>query len=383
MSSVLEVYRKFDIEVNRAEGRYLWDTSGRRYTDMFSGLAVTNFGHRPPAVVEAVNRSMETYAHLSNLFPERNQEELADEIARRVMPGGKVFFCNSGAEANETAVKAARKYFDGEKYEVISFLNSFHGRTLAMLGATGQAGYRDGFGPLPEGFLHAEYNFLAAVEDKVGPKTCAVIAEVIQGEGGVIPAERDFIRGLRKFCDENHILLIIDEIQTGMGRTGSFCGYEHYGITPDIVTMGKALGGGLPLAACIMNPKTASALKPGDHGSTFGGNPVCCAAALASVRMITPELLQEVENKGRYLMESLKGLSEEFERIRDIRGRGLMVGMDLDMAGSELVKYLLEKGYIANCTRESVIRFLPPFIIEKEDIDGMISAAAEYFREII
>ena len=380
MSCLLEVYKKFNIEVSRADGRYLWDSSGKKYTDFLSGISVTNFGHRPPEVVKSVSGAVSEYMHVSNLFNERKQELLAERLVKKSFPG-KVFFANSGAEANETAVKAARKYFDGDKYEIISFQNSFHGRTLAMLAATGQARLRSGFGPVPEGFLHGEYNFLASAEDKIGRKTCAIMVEVIQGEGGVLVGEDNFIKGLRKICDENGLLLIIDEIQTGMGRTGSFFGYDYYGIKPDIVTMGKALGGGLPLGACIIGEKAAPAMKPGDHGSTFGGNPVCCAASLSAVGSLTEGLLSGVREKGEYLLRSMRELARGYEVIKDVRGRGLMAGVELKIGGAGLIEYLLERGIIAGCTREKVIRFLPPFVIEKEDIDRVVQILSDYFKE--
>jgi len=380
MSKLLKVYNKLDIEVSRAEGKYLWDKQGKKYLDMFSGLAVANLGHRPDAVLNAVKETAEKYLHLSNLFIEEGQEKLAEKIVDTAF-SGSVFFSNSGAEANETAIKAARKYFNGERYEIITFMNSFHGRTLATLSATGQKRFREGFGPMPGGFVHSDYNYLASVEDKINHNTCAVMAEVIQGEGGVNVGTDDFIRGLRDICSRNNILLIIDEIQTGVGRTGTMWGYQHYGITPDIVSMGKALGGGLPLGATLISDKVAESLKPGDHGSTFGGNPVACAASLATFNSIDSKLLEEIKEKGDYFIQKLEEVKHISGAVKDIRGRGLMIGMELDTEGKPLVNYLLDKGIIVNCTQEKVIRFLPSFVIEKTDIDELAGNINKYFRE--
>lgn len=380
MNYILPVYNKLDIRVEKAEGKYVWDENGRRYTDFFSGLSVTNLGHRPSEVVDAICDTVTEYIHLSNLFPEKHQEQLAEELVKRTIPG-KVFFSNSGAEANECAIKVARKYFSGEKYEIVSFVNSFHGRTLATLSATGQHVFKEGFGPLPEEFHHAEYNFLASVEDKINNKTCAVMVETVQGEGGVNVAKKEFISGLRKLCDDNNLLLIVDEIQTGIGRTGKFLGSQHYDFQPDIITMGKALGGGLPLAATIIKDEIAGCMNKGSHGSTFGGNPVACAAGLATIRSIDENLLSEVRRKGGILLNRLKILSRDFSSIKEVRGLGLMVGMELSFDGKKMVDYLLKKGFITNCTQNKVVRFLPPLIINEQDINELISSIEKFFRE--
>ncbi len=381
MSSILPVYKKLKIDVDRAEGAYIWDKSGKKYTDFLSGVSVTNLGHRPPVVIKAIEKVLSKYIHLSNLFPEKYQEELAHELAERAMPG-KVFFSNSGAEANECAIKMARKYFGGEKYEVISFKNSFHGRTIATLAATGQRKFSEGFGPIPEEFHHAEFNFLASAEDKINDKTCAIIVEVVQGEGGINIAKDDFILGLRKLCDDSEILLIFDEIQTGMGRTGKFLGSKYYKVKPDIVTLGKALGGGLPLAATLIRNEVAAHMKAGDHGSTFGGNPVSCAAGLATVRSMDESLMAEVMKKSKILFTGLKDMKNKYpDKVKDIRGLGLMVGMELTSKGEAMIDYLLENGYVVNCTQEKVIRFLPPLTIGVEEINKIIIRIEEFFKE--
>ncbi len=380
MSGLLEVYKKFDLDVARAEGKYIYSKDGKKYLDLFSGISVNVLGHRPCSVIKSVKETMEKYLHLSNLFKEEKQEKLAEILVERTFPG-KVFFVNSGAEAVECAIKSARKYFNGDKYEVISFKNSFHGRTLAALAATGQEKFSKGLGPMPEGFIHADYNFLASAEEKINYKTCAILVEVIQGEGGVNIADKDFIQGLRKICSEKGIFLIIDEIQTGMGRTGSFMGYEHYGIKPDIAVMGKALGGGLPLSAVILNEEVSSSLKPGDHGSTFGGNPVSCAAGLAAVNAIDEEMLKSIKKSGKALVKVFKDLQKETSSIREVRGRGLMIGVELDFEAGELVKFLFDKGIITNCTAEKVLRLLPPYTVMQQDIEKVALETGKYLKE--
>lgn len=382
MSSLLGVYKKFNIRVEKAEGNYIYSSDGKKYLDLFSGISVNVLGNRPDPVVKAARDTMEKYLHLSNLFSECNQEKLADTLVEKSFPG-KVFFVNSGAEAVECAIKSVRKYFDGEKYEIISFKNSFHGRTLAALAATGQGKFRKGLGPMPGGFVHADYNFLASAEERIGYKTCAVLVEVIQGEGGVNIAEREFIEGLRKVCTERGIFLIIDEVQTGMGRTGSFMGYEYYNVKPDIAIMGKALGGGFPLSAVILNEQIASSMKPGDHGSTFGGNPVACACGLSAVETINEDVLSRVRESGKFLLEIFKEIKKEVSSVREVRGRGLMAGIELDYEADELVKYLFDRGIVANCTASNVLRLLPPYTVEREEMERAAEEVRKYLKEKI
>lgn len=383
MSSLLGVYNQLDINVDKADGKYIWDVSGEKYTDFLSGISVTSLGHRPDEVINAIDGITEKYLHISNLFPEKLQREFSDLLVDKVFPSGsgKIFFSNSGAEANECAIKVARKYFNGDKFVVITFKNSFHGRTLATMAATGQKKIKEGFGPMPRNFKHVDFNFLASVEDKIDSDTCGVMIEPIQGEGGVVPAKEEFVSGLKEICDEKRILLIADEIQTGMGRTGRFLGFQNYGITPDIVTLGKALGGGLPLSATAVTEEVAECMEYGDHGSTFGGNPVACAAGMATVEKLDEKMMAEVREKGNYFKDKLTQLSHKYtELVKEVRGMGLMLGMELKIKGEELDHYLLDKGYIANCTQEKVIRFLPPFTIETEDIDGITDCIEEYFK---
>ncbi|MDA3792075.1 MAG: aspartate aminotransferase family protein [Elusimicrobia bacterium] len=381
MNNLLNVYNQLDMEVSKAEGNNIWDTNGNKYIDFFSGISVTNLGHRPKEVIKAIEGALAQYMHISNIFPEKYQKELAGLLVEKTMPESKVFFSNSGAEANECAIKVARKFFDGEKFKIITFKNSFHGRTLATLAATGQSKFRKGFGPVVEGFDHLDFNFLATVEENITPETAAIMVEPIQGEGGINVGTKEFMEGLRKLCDEKKILLISDEIQTGMGRTGKFLGIDNYGIEADIVTLGKALGGGLPLAATLIKDKVASCMEPGDHGSTFGGNPVSCAAGLAAVNAIDDDMLENVAKKGKIFRAGLEGLTSRHETIKEVRGKGLMLGMELNFKGAGMVKYLQENGFIANCTRERVLRFLPPFTIRKSEIDSLIDCIDKYFKE--
>ncbi len=382
MSRLLNVYRKYGPDIIEASGKYLYGRDGRKYLDFFSGISVNVLGNRSGKVLDSINEAASRYIHLSNLFREEYQEKLASFLVEKNYPGS-LFFANSGAEAVECAIKSARKYFGGDRYEVISFKNSFHGRTLGAIAATGQEKFREGLGPMPPGFSYADFNFLASAEERISFKTCALLVEVIQGEGGVNVGEMEFIRGLRKICDEKGIFLIIDEVQTGLGRTGTFMAYEHYGIKPDIAVMGKALGGGLPLSAVILNRELSRDARPGDQGSTFGGNPVACAAGLAVCRAVDEPMLSDIRDKGDFFISSLKELKEEYPVIRDVRGRGLMIGVELASGAAEGVKYLLDKGVVANCTAENVLRFLPPYIIEKSDISEVVEKFKNYLKEKI
>ncbi|MGM0567867.1 MAG: aspartate aminotransferase family protein [Elusimicrobiota bacterium] len=382
MSSLLDVYKRFDMDVDKASGMYIYDKEGRKYLDFLSGISVNALGHRHSGVMDKARGAMDRYLHLSNFFRDENQEELARKIVERTYPG-KVFFANSGSEAVECAIKSARKYFNGEKYEVISFKNSFHGRTMAAIAATGQAKFREGLGPMPPGFVHADFNFLASAQEKINHKTCAVLVEVIQGEGGVNVADMEFIRGLREICSEKGIFLIVDEIQTGLGRTGRFMAYEHYGIKPDITLMGKALGGGFPLSAVLLGEEIAGSMKAGDHGSTFGGNPVACAAGLAVLEKVDDDMLARIREFGDFFINSFKELKKEISLIKGVRGRGLMVGVEMGFDASNLVDYLFSRGIIANCAAGNVLRFLPPYIVSLSEIEKVVEETLRYLKEKI
>lgn len=359
------------------EGSTLYDSQGQKYMDFVAGIAVNTLGYNHPALKEAIAKQAEKLLHCSNLFYIESQAQLAKTLVENSC-GDKVFLCNSGAEANEGAIKLARKYFYSKnlyKYEIITTLNSFHGRTMATLAATGQEKYQKPFEPLPTGFVHVPFNDIEAVEKAVSYKTCAVMVEPIQGEGGVIPATAQYMKALRKLCDDKGILLIFDEVQTGIGRTGKLFGYEHYDVEPDIFTLAKGLGGGVPIGAVVAKDFVASAMEPGDHGSTFGGNPLACSAALAVLSSVLREgFLENVKAVGEYFTSKLLELKEKFPFIREVRGKGLMLGMELEntISGKKVVLDMLHKGFIINCTGNNTLRFVPPLIIEKEDIDALV-----------
>ncbi len=377
----IDTYKRFPVLFVKGKGQYLWDQHHKKYLDFFSGLGVCSLGHCHPLVAKEICRQAFTLIHVSNLFYCQSQIELAGELSGRFGDQGKVFFSNSGAEANEGAIKLARKWGNKQgKNAIISFENSFHGRTLATLAATGQKKFHQGFQPLPGGFVFAQFNDLDSVEKLVGEKTCAIIVEPIQGEGGVNPANPEFLPGLRKICQQKKILLIFDEVQSGVGRSGKFFAYEHDKIKPDIVTLAKGIAGGLPLGVTIASKEIAAVFQPGDHGSTFGGNPVSCAAALAVIKTIDQKFLQNVQAVGKYLTEQLGKLKKEFSFIQEVRGKGLMVGMELTIPGKEIVNQCLESGLIINCTQEKVLRFLPPLIINKSDVDEALKVLKNCLR---
>jgi acetylornithine/N-succinyldiaminopimelate aminotransferase len=370
------------VAFTHGEGMRLYATDGKAYTDFLAGIAVNALGYNHPNLTRAICDQASKLIHCSNLYYMENQAALAKTLTE-ISCADKVFFANSGAEANEGAFKLARKYFylKGEaRYEVISAYDSFHGRTLCTVAATGQEKYQKPFAPMPQGFIQVPYNDLAAVERTVTGKTCAVLVEVIQCEGGVIIGTEGYIQGLRKLCDEHGILLIIDEVQTGIGRTGTWFGYQHYGIEPDIFTSAKALGGGVPLGAVLAKGEVAEAFEPGNHASTFGGNPLACAAGLAVISAIKEEgLLENAKTTGQYLLNRLQELAEKHDFIVDVRGRGLMAGMQLDPAvpGQGIVATMLEMGYLINCAGHNTLRFAPPLIASPADVDGLIDALSK------
>jgi len=364
---------RYDTVFVRGKGPYLWDADGRKYLDFFAGISVCNLGHAHPKVCRALRAQAGQVWHVSNYFHHPVQAELAAAIVSRILPGGRVFFSNSGAEANECAIKLARKHgAAGGRYEIVTFSNSFHGRTLATLAATGQAKFHEGIGPMPPGFVHVGFNDETAVRRAVGLKTAAILVEPVQGEGGVVPAEPSFLKTLQMLADEQGIPLIYDEIQTGYGRTGEFIAAQRYRVMPDIVTLAKAIANGVPLGCTVVSPKYAHVFSPGDHGSTFGGNLLACAAGLAVIRELTPELLARVRDTGDYFKARLESLRAAHPCIRTVRGMGLMLGIALDREGKEYVKRCLERGLIINVTQGNVLRFLPPLIIGKKHVDRCI-----------
>ncbi|NLI71041.1 MAG: aspartate aminotransferase family protein [Firmicutes bacterium] len=363
-----------NILITRGRGSYVWDESGRKYLDFVSGLAVNSLGHAHPAIVKALQDQAGKLIHTSNLYYSEPQVELAALLAKHSF-GDRVFLANSGAEANEAAIKLARKYSKKKcgdhKYKIITAERSFHGRTLATVTATAQDRYHEGFHPLPGGFMYARFNDIASFEQLVDKDTCAIMIEPIQGEAGVYPADADFLGKLRKLCDNEGILLIFDEVQCGMGRTGSLWAYEGYGVEPDIMTAAKALAGGVPIGAMIVREDLAQGLGPGDHASTFGGNPLACRVAVAVLQtMLKKNFLQEVTRIGGLLQEYLHGLKKKNpDLIAETRGKGLMLAMELTVPGAvRIQRECQEKGLLINAIGESIIRLLPPLIIDEEDL---------------
>ena len=373
--------------ITRGKGTLAWDEKGKAYLDFVGGLAVNALGHAPPSVIEAAWEQMNKVIHTSNLYYSEPQVRLARCLVEN-SPADRVFFCNSGAEANEAAIKLARKYsklyLGSGKFEIITALNSFHGRTLATITATGQEKFQKGFEPLLPGFRYARFNDLDSFRAQLNDSTCAIMIEPVQGEGGVHVATVDFMVGLRRLCDENGILLIFDEVQCGTGRTGKFLACEHYGVQPDIFTLAKALGGGFPIGAMLCREKVAAGFSPGDHASTFGGNPVACAAALAVMQEILQEgFLDNVITKGNYFQDKLRLLKEKFPGvIVEIRGKGLIIGVELKEKGSAVQRSCQEKGLLVNCIGDRVLRFLPPLNVSREEIDEALEVLSRSLEEV-
>lgn len=377
--NILPTYSKVPLVFVKGKGSRLFDLDSREYLDFFPGWGVGNLGHCHPKVMQAVRDQVSKLIFIPNNYYHLAQAKLAAELVRVSFPG-KVFFCNSGAEANEAAIKFSRKFGNG-RYEVITFENSFHGRTLAALAATGQRKYQDGFAPMPEGFKTVKYNDLEAVKAAITDKTAAIMLELVQGEGGINVAEKDFVLALRKTCDEKKLLLIIDEVQTGIGRTGKMFCFQHYGITPDILTLAKALGGGLPIGVMIARKEISDTLGPGMHASTFGGGPVICRAALAVLQAIEKEkILNHVTQMGAYLFGRLEELKKTFTVIKDVRGIGLMAGVELNIPGKQIVENCLQKRLLINCTHERVLRLMPALNVSKGNVDKAVRIIKEEMK---
>ena len=367
---VIPNYIRNPIVQVKGDGVYIWDTNGKRYLDLFSGWAVSNLGHCHPKVVKAIQDQAALLQHAPNIYYTIPQGELAKRISENSF-GGQCFFCNSGAEANEAAIKLARIHYEEKgKFKIITMNDSFHGRTLATLTATGQPKYHRGFAPLVTGFEYAPFNNLAQVEKLIDNETCAIMLETVQGEGGINIPSQDFVKGIRDLCDSNDLLLILDEVQCGMGRTGKYFAYQHYGIEPDIMTLAKALGGAISIGAMTAKKDIAKSLVPGTHASTFGGNPLACAAGVAVFDTIKNEnMLENVNKMGNYAREQLDKLAEECEVIKEVRSLGLMIGVELIKPASEIVKKCMEAGLFLNCTHENVIRIMPQLNVRKEHLD--------------
>ena len=398
--NIMPTYNKVPLIFVKGKGSRLWDIKGKVYLDLFPGWGVGSLGHCHPKVMQGLRDQVSKLIFVPNNYYHPFQAKLAKELIYLSFPG-KVFFANSGAEANEGAIKLARKFgastklsANGEqsqtigasdgRYEIITFENAFHGRTLAALAATGQKKYQNGFCPMPEGFKQVKFNDIAAFKQAITDKTVAVMLELVQGEGGVNIAERDFVLELRKVCDEKKLLLMIDEVQTGIGRTGKMFCYQNYGIIPDVMTLAKALGGGLPIGVLIVRKEFSDLLTPGMHASTFGGGPVICKAALGVFKAMQQEkLLKNCQNMGVYLSEKLNLLKATYPVIKDVRGMGLMFGVELNIEGKQIVEKCIERGLLINCTHEKVLRLMPALNITKNEIDKAIKILEEVLKECV
>ncbi len=380
---VLSTYTRQDICLVKADGIWVEDIEGKRYLDFFPGWAVSGIGHRHPRVVRRLREQMDRILHVSNNFYNDVQPVIAEKIIKHSFPG-KVFFCNSGAEANEGAIKLARRYGKGSRYEIITMEQSFHGRTLATLTATGQEKVKKGFSPLPAGFKHVPFNDIDAFLAAVTEKTVAVIVEPIQGEGGINVADDKYMRSLSDICRDKDMLLMVDEVQTGMGRTGKMFAYQHYGVEPDVMTLAKSLGGGLPIGALVVGSKHADVLPPGSHASTFGGSPIVSAAALGVFEAIEEEgLLENAIEMGKYLVGKLNGLKERYPSIETVKGKALMVGVKLAVEdASFLAEECAKEGLLINCTQKNVLRIMPSLTVTEKDVDEAVNRLSKALEKI-
>ncbi len=379
--NIMNTYRRVPIALVKGEGARLWDANGKEYLDFVAGIAVCNLGHSHPKVVKAIKKQAKNLMHVSNLYYTRPQGEVARILTKHSF-AEKVFFCNSGAEANEAAIKLARKYahenLGEDKFELITMKDSFHGRTMATITATGQEKFQFGFTPLLDGFKYVPFNDPAALEGAITPRTCGIMLEPIQGEGGVIIPDDRYLAKVRDICDRHRILMIIDEVQTGIGRTGKLFAYEYSGIKPDIMTLAKALGNGFPVGAMLATDEIARAFGPGNHASTFGGNLLAMAAAKATLETMLDEgVLENCRKTGEYFLSRLQGLKDKHAIITGVRGRGLMLACPLAVEGADIVKKCQEKGLLINCTGGKTLRFVPPLIINEKDVDMAIAILDE------
>jgi acetylornithine/N-succinyldiaminopimelate aminotransferase len=385
-SFLMNTYSRQPLVLVKGRGTQVYDSEGREYLDFVAGVAVNNLGHCHPKVVVALQKQAQRLMHVSNHFHIEAQVALGKELVRNSF-ADKAFFCNSGTESIEAAIKLSRRYsrevLKKDRFEVITMFGSFHGRTYGAVSATAQEKLHQGFEPMVPGFRYVPFNDSKAVEDAISDRTCAILVEPVQGEGGVKVPTPGYLQALRKICDEHQLLLVLDEIQTGMGRTGRLFAYEHEGITPDIMALAKGLGSGMPIGALMATDKAASAFVPGTHGSTFGGNPLACAAGLASLEALLEDniIIQNVEALGMHFMSGLASLKAKYPFIKDVRGQGLLIGMELDFEGREIVTECLKQGFLINCTVNTVLRFMPPLIISKEEIDQLIDALDGIFRK--
>ncbi len=386
---IIDRYQKYvlptyapSLALVKGKGTRVWDAEGKVYLDFLAGISVVNAGHCHPKVVAAIQQQAATLMHVSNLYYTENQARLAERLSRLSM-NGKCFFCNSGAEANEALIKLARLWGSpAKKFEVITMQSSFHGRTLATLAATAQSKHQAGFEPMPEGFPFATFNDIESVKAQVNDRTAAILLEAVQGEGGVVPADVEFLKAVRALCDERELLMLCDEVQCGLGRTGHWFGFQHAGITPDAFSLAKSLGDGFPIGALVASPKVSDVFKPGTHASTFGGNPLACAAALAMLDVIEEEaLVQRAAKVGASFQKQLSAFVGRYEHVKAVRGRGLMVGMVLDQPSKPFVTTLLEMGLIASATADTVVRFLPPLTVKESEIEEAVEIVGDALEQ--
>jgi len=380
---VMPTYDRFPLIITKGKDKYVWDTNNKRYLDFFPGWAVSVLGHCHPLVLRNVKRQLDRIIHVPNNYYNILQGKLAEEIIKNSFEG-KVFFANSGAEAVEAAIKLARRYGYPKRYQIISMRGSFHGRTLAAIALTGQPKYQEGFKPLPSGFRYVPFNNFDALTKAITDKTVAIVIEPIQGEGGINVADKDYLKKVRRLCNKKDILLIFDEIQTGMGRTGKMFCFQHYQITPDAMTLSKALGGGFPIAALVAGKKVSNVLSPGTHATTFGGSPVVCAASLGVFEALKKErLIQNVNEISPYFFKRLNELKRRYyDIIKEVRGIGFMIGLELTQPADAIYRFCLKEGLLINYTQRYVLRILPPLNINRKDVDRAISILDKAFQEL-
>jgi len=383
---IAKTYKRFPVVLAKGAGCTLVDTRGRSYTDFVAGIAVCNLGHSHEGVARAISTQAQTLTHVSNLYYTIPQVELAAWLVQHSF-ADRAFFCNSGAEANEAAIKLARKYFndcgENRRFRIITMEQSFHGRTMATLSATGQDKIKKGFDPVLEGFDYVPFNNIDALRSKIDSSTCAVMLEPIQGEGGVRCPDPGYLEAVRQICDEKGVLLIFDEIQTGMGRTGKLFAYEHNDVEPDIMTLAKALANGLPIGAMLAREQVAEAFGPGSHATTFGGSPLVTAAALKVCRtLVQGNVIDQGREAGAYFREKLLWLKERHDVIAEFRGQGLLLGIKLAIKGESLVNQCLQRGFLINCIQENILRFVPPLIVKTEEIDALIECLDELLEQL-
>ncbi len=383
---IMNTYSRQPLVLVKGRGTRVYDSDGREYIDFVSGVATCNLGHCHPRVVVALQKQAQRLMHVSNHYHIEPQINLAKALVRHSF-AHKVFFCNSGTEAVEAAIKLARRYarevLKQDRYEIITMRGSFHGRTMGALSATAREKFHKGFEPMVPGFRFVPFNDIDATAAAVNEHTCAILVEPIQGEGGVNVPSGGYLKALRDICDKHGILLMLDEVQTGLGRTGKLFAYEHESVTPDVALLAKGLGAGMPIGALLATDMAAQGFAPGSHGSTFGGNPLACAAALASLEALIEDniIIPAVEQLGGYLLHGLERLKRKYSFVKDVRGKGLLVGMELDFPGKDIVTACLKEGLLINCTMDTVLRFMPPLIVDEEEIDRLIKALDGIFAK--